>query len=114
MSIRILVETLRIFGVSVEGIEPVESAVVLIIVTCAEVFHLESGIELFASIQQVCGALLSVSYARIPSEHLAVGVVGVISRNASIIPSQLAGAAVTVIQQVTVHTANILTQDIVA
>ena len=78
-------ETLRVFGVPVEGVESVEPAIVLIIVTRTEIFHLETGIELLSCIQQVSGTLFAVRYAWIASEHLAVGVVGVIGRDSAII-----------------------------
>ena len=83
------------------------------IISSPQVFHRQAGIELLAGIQKI-SYTLPVGHVGVAAKHLAIGVISIISRNASIIPSQLTGAAVTVIQQVTGYTANILTQNIVA
>ena len=113
MCIRILVQTLRIFAVSLKRIKTIETSGILIVVPRAEVFHLETGIELFTCIQKF-SCTLPVGHIGVAAKHLAVGVVGVIGGDSAIISGQLAGAAVTVIQQVTGYTTNILTQNIIS
>lgn len=112
MSIRIFMKTLRIFVIALERIKPIETTCILIVIARPEIFHLETGIELLACIQQISGTL-PVGYVGVAAKHLAVGVIRVIGGDSAIITGQLAGAAVAVIQQVTSHTANILTQNIV-
>ncbi len=105
-------KTLRIFVIALERIKPIETTCILIVIARPEIFHLETGIELLACIQQISGTL-PVGYVGVAAKHLAVGVIRVIGGDSAIITGQLAGAAVAVIQQVTSHTANILTQNIV-
>ena len=90
-------EALWIFAVPLKRIKSVESSVVLIVVSGTEIFHLQSGIELFSCIQQISRTRLAVSYAGITSKHFAIGIIGVIGCNSAIIISQLAGTAMAII-----------------
>jgi hypothetical protein len=55
VAIGVFVQALRILGISGIGIDAIECAVVLVVVSRAEIILLGIGIELFAGIQQICG-----------------------------------------------------------